>query len=361
MNSFLQYKNNTFIFFLLAIMFTAQSILSKEKSPQNQASLAIFHFLDETKTKNFAYLKQSLSDAISKEMKKIFYYERPNIQRNQKLADAFLQKSSSFHRKRLRRLCSTTEVDYAIFGSFTEIAEGKIEIESGIYSVSDDIIIASLTEEIYTDSSMFDNIEKLSVSLVASIKNYIKKQKQRDDSRRILILKEKSEQRQEITIQDNRSGDGRELGSALLSSAILPGWGQWNQGKRQRAYFFGGLHIGLGLATVMSYFYAKAKYNSYRDKKNSFESVDIFIWQSEHDSAFQEVENAHDSFVTSRNLFYIMGGLWLASYLINLADVYWTYKRNIKFWLTVLPEVSQPETSIAYASPLFYSGVRYVF
>ena len=159
-----------------------------EKNPE-QARLAVLHFLNETKSKNYEYLKESISEAIVSSMRKNFYFEMPNAQRNQELANILLKSSKSFNAKELKGLCSTADVDYAMYGNFVLLKNGDIKMESGIYSVADERIIARNSKTIETNSSMFDNTNVAALGFVLTIREYIQDQKKAKDEKRRLQLK----------------------------------------------------------------------------------------------------------------------------------------------------------------------------
>lgn len=205
------FKLNSVIFKNIIVLFLFTYTIASLKSQTNNSSLstsefekkiiqmkkhnalariAIFHLVNETNQKDLDFLSGSIAEAIVKNMEESLYFEIPNREENQILANKVLNSSKNFRRSRLEDVCTIAEIEYAIYGNIKKDRNGNIKIFSGVYSKNNNKIIAKNKQIIQSNSRMFDDIDKLSATLVDSIVSYIASQSKREEkAKRELIIK----------------------------------------------------------------------------------------------------------------------------------------------------------------------------
>jgi len=185
----------------------AKKIIVKEKTSQEEyiTKIAILKFINQTHSRNYNYIKNSLSSPIYNKMSQNFYLVRPNIKKIQKYADKMLSHSKRFKKKKLKKFAKLAKVDFIIFGYYTKMKRSKkyrkvdrLKITAGIYSVEDNKIIVLLKTKIFTNSTMFISIDNLSKNFVIAIRNYILKQEKKTNKKRkslIIEVRSKADKR----------------------------------------------------------------------------------------------------------------------------------------------------------------------
>jgi hypothetical protein len=186
--------------FLLILIFSFQNLF-----PSSKAKISIIHFVDNTGSKNFTWLKESLADAIDKAMDRTFIYERPNIKKNQKLAERLIPNSQDFYSKQnLSNYCQKAKVDYLIYGSYVlDKSSDEIKIYSGVFSLEEGDIISYIESKIPPDSKMFQKVDNVANTFVESIKEFIE-DSEKTSEKQLVIKKDKKDAEQILVSKPGR-------------------------------------------------------------------------------------------------------------------------------------------------------------
>jgi TolB-like protein len=128
-------------------------------------TVAVFPFVNTRTAKNFAYLEESLSDAISGELGKlkVFEFSAPaDIQSNKKSLGS--DYPSIVYEHYAARVGEKMHSDVIVTGNFLEI-EGTMLVQAKAIDVASGRSKVSKSSIIKTDATMFDNIQKLAADM----------------------------------------------------------------------------------------------------------------------------------------------------------------------------------------------------
>jgi len=154
--------NQTCLSFILLTFFSSEKITAETR--KDLARVAILTFTDETETKNYDYLPQSLTDAIDKSLQNKFEYLREDPVESAIKRAAFSEERA-FTPEQATAFARTNNFDFVVYGSFTldrktrkiivttNVATGLIEKFRRLKERQNnaDATIISLTEKVADD------------------------------------------------------------------------------------------------------------------------------------------------------------------------------------------------------------------
>jgi len=143
--------------FVLAI-----TLLCDLAAKPKRAKVAIINFINETGSKNYAYLKTSLSGAVYSSMKENFRFHRSGKERTQHLANQMFKSKANLNTIKLRKFVRKINADFVAFGYFTKANKGKITITARLYAKKANRIITSQSIKAKTDTKF----SKVSIELL---------------------------------------------------------------------------------------------------------------------------------------------------------------------------------------------------
>lgn len=153
------------ILLMLAPALTAAAPVAKS----GKRTVAIFPFVNTRTAKNFAYLEDTLSDAILGELGKlkVFEFAAPNeIQSSKKSLGQ--EYPLIVYEHRAARVGEQMKSDVVVTGNFLEV-EGTMLVQAKAIDVASGRSKVSKSSIIKTDATMFDGIQKLAADMSGDI------------------------------------------------------------------------------------------------------------------------------------------------------------------------------------------------
>ena len=169
-----RYKIWAFVI-ITAMIGSSNSIYSQKKaakaSSQELAKVAILSYDDKTGTKNFAYMSESLSDAVNRSLKKNFQYRRIGAGKV-KLAQnkANLTMTNAKELKKIEAIAKSTKADIIVFGEYVFDSKAKeLVITTKVYLAGANNIRTLPKTRNAVDSTIFRATAIVAATLVTEI------------------------------------------------------------------------------------------------------------------------------------------------------------------------------------------------
>ena len=286
-----------------------------------------------------------------------------------------------------KKLHSFFLIYFLFFGFSSSIFSESIVLRNGSFFVDVKILEQNTDEVTFQDQSGKKNIIQKTQVFKVVFKNITKEEalqikkeedaklalaKSNHDKKRVLEEENKIKEKELNDILEAKRKEEEESQkianisrtSVLWKSALIPGWGQWVQGRKTRAITFFALNIvGLGVVYGNQQNYLNAK-NNYEEinqpSRNLFvpnynfslqSPANLFVYNAQFAGARDAVEKAE----TDRNL--AVFGL-VAVYLFNLVDVVYYNKNSSWFSNVSLDAKIQSTNSIWQSGPQALSENR---
>mgnify|MGYP001558005004 CR=1 FL=1 len=144
------------------------------KSPRGRAKLAFLRFDNTTKfqAQNYAWLAETLPEAVDVAMQSRFVYEAPPRQTIQTDFDSMAAGGKGVN-SRLAELCARAELDYAVIGEyFFDAASGTLNVQAAIYHSEKQAVIGQISRKSPVDASIFGKITDVADMVVKTLAAY---------------------------------------------------------------------------------------------------------------------------------------------------------------------------------------------
>lgn len=158
----------------------ADSLVIAAPAEKNLAKVAILTYEDETATKNFGYMPNSLTEAIDKSLQKKFEYEREDPKKSE-AARKLIKPERSLHRQRSRSLLHEERCTDSGVRQFTYyVANRQIVVET-VISLGSEEKFRKLKERTNpTDATIFALADKVADDIVAEMTAIAKEQQEKE-------------------------------------------------------------------------------------------------------------------------------------------------------------------------------------
>ena len=147
---------------------------------KNLAKVAILTYEDETGTKNFGYMPNSLTEAIDKSLQKKFEYVREDPKKSD-AARKLIKPKGALDAKEAAAYCTKNDVQILVFGKFTyDNANRQIVVET-VISLGSEEKFRKLKERTNpTDATIFALADKVADDIVAEMTAIAKEQQEKE-------------------------------------------------------------------------------------------------------------------------------------------------------------------------------------
>lgn len=205
------------------------------------AHVAILNYSDRTGTKDYAWLSNSLPDAINKFMLERFEFRRPNPDKTQTETDK-LGKNKQLNPKDVALIAEKTDQDIVIYGYYTyNEKENKMTIYSRVYHHQGQTLIGKSRVDSPVNNQIFVVVDSVAKQIVRDIYKFVAQQEAQQPK---TDKPKKDEKPQKISLTKNlgKSAKNHEIGVEFLGQGFY-------YSLQYRYYFdlFGGrLFTGLG-------------------------------------------------------------------------------------------------------------------
>ena len=155
---------------LICLFIVLLGTLYAADSNESLARVSIRNFSDQTNSKNYQYLSESIPEAIEKSMKDKFEFNSMNRKNNEALEKNFEKDLSQFDLPTFKKFAQKTNSDIIIFGRYTYDATAReIMFQPVIYIAQGDKLVTVATRSNKVDSTIFQATELIADDIVAEI------------------------------------------------------------------------------------------------------------------------------------------------------------------------------------------------
>jgi len=167
---------------------------------KNLAKVAILTYEDETSTKNFGYMPNSLTEAIDKSLQKKFEYEREDPKKSE-AARKLIKPKGAFTAKEAAAYCTKNDVQILVFGKFTYDAANRQIVVETVISLGSEEKFRKLKERTNpTDATIFALADKVADDIVAEMTAIAKEQQEKEGKAKEQKTGEKLELKKDTAI-----------------------------------------------------------------------------------------------------------------------------------------------------------------
>lgn len=145
------------------------------KSGRDKARMAFLRFQNTTQSnaENYAWLTETLPEAIDVAMQTRFVYESADKQKVQADFEQIAPSAVKGNEARFAAICEKSELDYAISGEFFfDQAAKKLVIRAAIYHNDKRTIVGEVTAKSPVDASIFGKINDVADTVVKTLSAY---------------------------------------------------------------------------------------------------------------------------------------------------------------------------------------------
>lgn len=144
------------------------------------AKVAILTYEDETGTKNFGYMPNSLTEAIDKSLQKKFEYVREDPKKSD-AARKLIKPKGALSAAEAAAYCMKNDVQILVFGKFTYDADNRRIVVETVISLGSEEKFRKLKERTNpTDATIFSLADKVADDIVAEMTAIAKEQQEKE-------------------------------------------------------------------------------------------------------------------------------------------------------------------------------------
>jgi len=180
---------------LISIILSVGSCRSTQHGhgTSNLVNVAIINFVNESSDANYAYLTESVSEAIGLAMDKIFVYERLSVEKCNTLFVELDRLRDRIQPTDIQNSANQIDAELVIFGSY-RIEKGRrsdsVEIKISVFRVDKAETLSAITKKVKISGALFGETEKISNAIVQKIVEYRQQEMRITDQKEALTTEE---------------------------------------------------------------------------------------------------------------------------------------------------------------------------